>query len=110
MEIKTEVKRVQVLRKAGEKSITAVELINWETKREIMVRKRDLKSGVYIEDDLTRKERVIQNQLREKAREKRREGQRVKIEYMRINIEDKWCKWNEKEEKLEEERNKERRL
>lgn len=45
-----------MLRKAGEKSITAVELINWETKREIMVRKRDLKSGVYIEDDLTRKE------------------------------------------------------
>lgn len=53
---------------------------------------------------------MIQNQLREKAREKRREGQRVKIEYMRINIEDKWCKWNKKEEKLEEERNKERRL
>lgn len=50
-----------------------VELDSWDKKREIMARKKNLKTEVYIEDDLTKKERNIQKQLRERAKEEDRE-------------------------------------
>lgn len=36
-----------------------VKLQKWEDKKTIMERKKDLDKGIYIEDDLTRKEREI---------------------------------------------------
>lgn len=65
-------------------------------------RKRELKTGVYIEDDLTWKEREMQRKLREIARQKREEGKRAIVKYKGISIEQKWYEWNEVEESLEE--------
>lgn len=39
------------------------------------------------------------------AREKKEKGDnKVKVGYKKINLKDRWYRWNEKEEKLEEER------
>ena len=65
-------------------------------------RKRELKTGVYIEDDLTWKEREMQRKLREIARQKREERKRAIVKYKRISVEQKWYEWNEVEESLEE--------
>lgn len=70
-----------------------------------MSKKKELRRGIIIEDDLTRKEREIQQKLREMAREGKEKGDNnIKVGYKKIYLKDKWYRWNEKEEKLEEER------
>lgn len=66
-----------------------------EQKREVMVRKRELKKGIYIDDDLTKMERERQNHLRDKAKEEREKGNDVKMGYGKIFIKDSWYRWNE---------------
>lgn len=44
-----------------------------------MSKKKNLKTGIWIEDDLTKEEREIQKQLREKAKEERTKGKKVKV-------------------------------
>lgn len=56
-----------------------------------MSKKKNLKTGIQIEDDLTKEERAeIQKQLREKVKEERTKGKKVKVgkRYMKIFIED----------------------
>lgn len=70
-----------------------------------MSKKKDLEKGIYIEDDLTRKEREIQQKLRELAREEREKGDNyTKVGYMKIHLGEKWYRWNEREGRLEEEK------
>lgn len=49
-----------------------------------MSKKKNLKTGIWIEDDLTKKEREIQKQLKEKAKKERTKGKKVKVGYMKI--------------------------
>lgn len=44
-----------------------------------MSKKKNLKTGIWIEDDLTKEEREIQKQLREKAKEERTKGKKIKV-------------------------------
>lgn len=69
-----------------------------------MSKKKNLKTGIWIEDDLTKEEREIQKQLREKAKEERTKGKKVKVGkgYMKIFIEDYVYIWNEKGRRLKE--------
>ena len=39
-------------------------LTDWKKKREVITKKRNLKTGVYIQANLTKKEREIQRKLR----------------------------------------------
>lgn len=68
-----------------------------------MKRKKDLEKG--IEDDLTRKEREIQNRLKSLAKEKREnEDTNVRVGYEKIYMNKRWYWWNEREKRLEEEK------
>jgi len=69
-----------------------------------MRKKKELKERIFIDDDLTKKEREIQNHLREKAKEERRKGNRAKIGYAKIWVNDKCYWWNAREKRLTEER------
>jgi len=70
-----------------------------------MSKKKGLEKGIIIEDDLTRKEREIQQKLKRMAKEERERGDdKVKVGYMKINLKEKWLRWNERTGKLEEER------
>jgi hypothetical protein len=81
----------------GGKMIVA-DLESWGEKRKVMENKRKLreKKGkrVYIEDDLTKKERDIQKELRALAKEERQKGLRVKVGYKKIWIEGKGFRWD----------------
>lgn len=69
-----------------------------------MSKKKNFKTGIWIEDDLTKEEKEIQKQLREKAKEEKTKGKKVKVGkgYMKIFIEDCVYIWNEKGRRLEE--------
>jgi hypothetical protein len=90
--------------KVGEKDkIMIATLKTWEEKWKVMREKSKLEKGVYIDDDLTRREREVQQRLRVIARARREKGEQVKIGYKKLKIGYRWYRWNEREEKLEEE-------
>ena len=75
-----------------------------EQKREIMIRKKELRAGLFIDDDLTRVEREMQAQLRLTAREEREKKNKTKVGYGKILIGDRQYRWNAREKKLKEEK------
>lgn len=100
-----EVKKADKITAGKGKQMVIAEVGCWEQKRIIMEKKRELAKGVIIENDLTRKERQIQQELREIAKEEREKGEeKVKVGYKKILIGEKMFWWNEKEGKLEEQR------
>src|SRR5580765_2951986 len=88
------VKRLQAVGKEG-KEMIIVEMNSWEEKEEIMKEKKKLGSRrVYIDHDLTMEEREVQRKLRERAREEKMEGRRVKVGYRKIEIQGKRYVWS----------------
>lgn len=104
LKIEVGVKKAYRIRIRENRDIVIASLENWEQKREVMSRKKNLGQGIWIEDDLTKEEREIQRRMRERAREEREKGNKVKVGYMKLYIGDHVFRWNEKRKKLEEER------
>ncbi|XP_018307231.1 trichohyalin-like [Mycetomoellerius zeteki] len=104
LKTEVEVNKAFKLRMRGDRSTVVAEISSWGQKREIMVKKKELKSGIFIDDDLTRKEREIQKYLREKATEENRKGNKTRVGYRKIFLKDRWYRWDEKEKKLVEEK------
>lgn len=72
LKIEVEIGKVFKLHAKGGGCTVVAEVGSREQKREVMVRKRELKKGIYIDDDLTKMERERQNHLRDKAKEERK--------------------------------------
>lgn len=105
LKLKVEIKETNRILTREDRSIVIAEINNWEQKKSIISKKKELEKGIIIEDDLTKKERKIQQKLREMARGEREKGtSNVKVGYKKIRMEEKWYRWNEKEERLLEER------
>lgn len=100
------VERAYKIKVKENKEIVVASLGSWEQKREIMYKKKELSQGIWIEDDLTKEERGIQIKLRERAREEREKGNKVKVGYMKLFIGDKVFRWNERRKELEDGRRK----
>lgn len=105
--IKVEIKEAYRLGKDEKKSMFLAKIGSWEEKEQIMRAKKNLaKPGkkkedmVYINDDLTVRERNIQKEISAKAKEERDKGKKVKIGYGKLIIDGTAWKWNEKEKKL----------
>lgn len=90
-----------------------VKFRRWEDKSKVMENKRRLgNKKIYIDNDRTKKEREIQKKIVAQAKKCRLENRSVQIKFWKLKIEDKWYKWNETKEVLEEDtffREKERR-
>lgn len=83
------------------KEMVIANLESWEQEREVMSRK-DIGQGIWIENDLTKKEREIKRRLRERAREEREKGNKAKMGYMKLDIREQVYRWNEKRKRLED--------
>lgn len=84
------------------KGIVLAKLKKRTEKRNIMIKKNVLKeTQIYVEDDLTYKERQIQKKLREVARKERGNGKQVKVSYQKITIDKKTYAWRDIEEQME---------
>jgi len=68
-----------------------------------MIKKKNLMRGIYIDNDLTRAEREMQEKLKEKAKEEKEKGKKVRISYGKIAVNGVWLRWNEKENRLKKE-------
>ena len=104
LKIEVDIMKAFKVQVRGGKCTVVAEVGTWEKKREIMSRKKELRAGIFIDDDLTRMEREMQTQLREKAKEEREKGNKVKVGYGKIMTEDSWYRWNAREKKLTEEK------
>lgn len=78
-----------------------VEVIAMENKIEIMRRKSNLAgSGIWIEDDLTEREKQVQEWLERLGREERQMGHEVRVGYMKVRVDELWYIWSEEEGRL----------
>lgn len=57
---------------------------------------------MWLEDDLTEREKQIQEWLESIAREEEENGLETKLGYMKIRVDGSWYEWNEKLGRLEE--------
>ncbi|KAL3267039.1 hypothetical protein HHI36_011181 [Cryptolaemus montrouzieri] len=84
-----------------------VELENAEVKKNVMMNKNKLGrlvgEKIYINDDLSKKDREIQGHIRGIASAERKDGKNVKIGYRKLFIEgEKWV-WNDNQARLQKE-------
>ena len=104
MKIEAEVERTHMIRVGDKNTIIVATIKSLEEKIRAMKKKSKLGKGLYRDDDLTRKEREVQQQIRRIGRVRREKGEYVRIGCKKLQIESRWYRWNENEERLEEER------
>lgn len=102
LKVEVKVRKAFKIQDREKKCTIIAEIESWEEKREVMIRKKELRTGIFIDNDLTRKEREMQKQLKDIAKEEKEKGNNVKINYGKIYVKDKWLRWNEREGRLED--------
>lgn len=96
-----EVKARMIYFRRGEQGVVA-ELGSREEKREVM-RRKVLADGVFADDDLTKREREVQQRLRRIAiGEREKKGEYMKIGFGKIFLGGKWRRREEEREELVE--------
>ena len=86
--------------------VYVVEFENREEKINVMKSKKNLKgSSIYINDDLTKTERKIQNKIKEEATKERNKGKMVRMGYKKLTVDGRNFKWNEEEGRLKKAEN-----
>lgn len=69
-----------------------MKLEKWGNKKKIMLKTKELDKGIYIEDDLTKKEREMQRKIKDLAVKYKKSGRIVKVGYFKLCIEGKWLR------------------
>lgn len=106
--VDVEVNRVIDINKNG-KTVNILEMGNWNKKQKVMMNKNKLKgSKIYIENDLTLKEREIQMEIRKIAKEETGNGHKTKIGYKKITIDGVEYLWDEGAKGVKEKENEEK--
>lgn len=86
------------------KDVIRVRLATHDKKLEIMKKKSQLRgSDVFIDDDLTKEEQIIQKCIRERVKQEKENGKMAKVGYQKIFMNGKWCKWSSEVGKVFEE-------
>lgn len=105
-ELGVEVKAREVRVFNNDRTMAVVELECWEDKNEVMKKKNGLAGKmIFIDNDLTRKEREIQKKLVRIKKTEKEKGKQAKVGYMKIQIQGKWLFWDEDEGELKTDRN-----
>lgn len=105
--LKVEVKVRECYKVEGGNGMTVVKMEGREDKIRIMKNKKLLKgqgSNIFIDDDLTKKEREIQKNLRERAFRERNKGKKAWVGYQKLVVEDRVWRWCKNKGDLEEEK------
>ena len=103
MQSNVQVKKVATLgRNESDNGLAVlVHLGSLEEKQEIMRNRVNLKgTKIYVDDDLTRREREIHKKIWQRAKEEEAKGSRVKRGYMKLIVDGKCWKWNERLDRL----------
>jgi hypothetical protein len=82
-------------------NMTIVKLENWEQKKQVMKNKSKLRGEkIYIDGELTRREREIQKKIVEVAKDKIKNGDKAKVGYKKLILNGKVYIWDEKKSRL----------
>lgn len=97
--IQSGITAVKLLDHPGMASVT---LSDWQVKMEIMKKKSEVlgKSKIFIDHDLTPRERKIKNKLQGVARAEKKKGRKVVLSHQKVQIDGNWFKWNDISNKL----------
>lgn len=80
-----------------------VEMQRWTDKVKILEEKKKLRGkNIFIDADLTRKEREVQRKIRERAREERVRGRKTRVGYRKLWIDGKELRWDDQREELDD--------
>lgn len=74
-----------------------------EDKIKVMKNKSKLRTcqkRIYINDDMTKEERKVQEKVRIRAREEKAKGRRVKLGFQKVKIDDEQWIWSKEEKEL----------
>lgn len=100
-ELQVEVK-VRKAYKIGQRR-QILEMQGWNDKLKILGEKRKLKgTKIFIDSELTYREREIQRKIREIAKKERDGGATVKVKYMKLEINGRVLNWDDREKRLKE--------
>lgn len=95
--VRAEIKRASRIN--NKKCVIVME--EWRGKIEILKEKKKLKGGyIFIDSDLTKKEREIQKKIRDRAGKEREGGRRTKVGYKKLYIDGREYTWDEQNEEL----------
>ena len=104
MKTGAEIERTHMIRTGDKNTIIVATIKSMKEKVRVMKEKRKLEKEIYIDDDPTRKEMKVQQQIRRIAKARREKGEYVRIGYKKLKIENRWYRWIENEKRLKEER------
>lgn len=72
-----------------------IKIKEWRDKIRILTEKRKLRGGtIYIDSDLTKKQREVQKKIRDEAKKQRESGKAVKVGYNRLTVNNEIWVWN----------------
>lgn len=79
----------------NERRAIIVKMENFQEKMQIMKKKAIFKdTSIFIENELTAKEKIVQNKIKEIAKEEKQNGNTVKIGYRKLYINKVKYEWN----------------
>lgn len=94
LQLKLEIEDAYWIKKRSGGGILVAKLSSGQQKKETMLRKGNLKGKkLYIENDLTKKEREVQREIAKLAKAEKEQGSQVKIGYRKLWINDRLFKW-----------------
>jgi predicted RNase H-like nuclease (RuvC/YqgF family) len=103
-ELKVQVKVVDAFKvgQVEEKKAIIATIETYKQKTDIMVNKKNLKGKkIYIENDLTKKEREIQTKIIKIAKEENNAGNKTRIGYQKLIINNQEYEWNKQQQNLQ---------
>lgn len=96
LQVKAEIEEAFWIGRGKRGSTLIAKLKSWQQKKEVMMNKNKLKNkNIYINNDLTKKERRIQREIAEVAKVERVGGAKVKIKYQKLKVNDRIVRWKE---------------
>lgn len=103
LKIKVNIAKAYKINRGKENEMIVAEVESWEQKQNIMRKKQMLKGkDIFIDNDLTAKERQIQNQIVEISKVEKKRGKNVRVGYRKLFIEEKVFVWDEREQGVKE--------
>ena len=96
LQVEAEIEEAYWVGKGEKRGLLIAKLKSWQQKRAVMLKKGTLKEKkLFIDNDLTKKEREIQKNIKDIAKAEREQGAKVKVGYRKVKINDKTFIWKE---------------
>lgn len=98
LQVKVNVRKTSTFGRRGERQVVVAEIASFEEKIVIMKNKAKLgKTKIFIDNDLTKEEQLIQANIRSVAKKERENGKRTQVGYRKLKINDTQFEWTEED-------------